>query len=114
MADDDKINGAEAAPPRSLSGPVHIKLRTKIIANGEEVDELKFREPTAGDIERAGNPVILDVFSSELPKINFDPKAMTAMMSLLAAVPPSTIRMMHPKDWYTAAWQLAGFFTPDL
>jgi len=98
-----KLNGAD----------ITVTLRKAIIANGEEVKELKFREPTAGDIDRAGNPVLLDMFSDP-PKITFDAKAMTTMMSALAAVPPSTIKQMHPKDWNTAAWQLAGYFMPEL
>ena len=98
-----KVNGAD----------ITVTLRKMIIANGEEVKELKFREPTAGDIDRAGNPVLLDMFSDP-PKITFDAKAMTTMMAALAAVPPSTIKQMHPKDWNTAAWQLAGYFMPEL
>ena len=90
--------------------PIVIKLRNKIIANGEEVDEITFREPTAADIERVGNPVNIDPEY----KVTFDSKAMTQMMSILAAVPPSTIRQMKTKDWNTAAWSLASFFLPDL
>jgi hypothetical protein len=92
---------------------ITLALRKSVIANGEETMELIFREPTAGDIERCGNPVILDM-AAEPPKINFDAKSMTQMMATLATVPPSTIRQLHPKDWNTAAWQLAGFFLPDL
>lgn len=124
MADDDKhtdkpekeasktaANGAAV-----LSGPIIAQLRKPIQANGEEVSELKFREPTGGDIERAGNPVLLDVFSGgdNTVKISFDEKKMTTMMALLATVPPSSIRQLHPKDWNTIAWQLVPFFTPDL
>jgi hypothetical protein len=39
---------------------------------------------------------------------------MSAMMSTLAAVPPSTIKSLHTRDWNTAAWNLASFFMPDL
>lgn len=90
-----------------------VGLRKPVIANGEETSELKFREPTAADIERHGNPVLLDM-AADPPKISFDAKSMTQMMASLATVPPSTIRQMHPKDWNSAAWQLAGFFLPDL
>ena len=98
------VNGAE----------IVITLRKSIIAHGDEVKELKFREPTAGDIERCGNPVNIDFFSGETPKMTFDAKAMSAMMSLLATVPPSAIKQMHPRDWNSAAWGLASFFMPDL
>lgn len=93
--------------------PIIFKLRNKIIANGDEVDELTFREPTAADIERVGNPVNIDTSGGSV-KVTFDAKAMTQMMSILAAVPPSTIRQMKTKDWNSAAWELASFFIPDL
>lgn len=94
--------------------PLVVSLRKPIIANGDEVNSLTFREPTAADIERVGNPVNIDMLSGDTPKLSFDAKAMTAMMSVLAAVPPSTIRQMHPRDWNSAAWTLASFFMPDL
>jgi hypothetical protein len=88
-------------------------LRKQVIANGEPTLELKFREPTAGDIERIGNPVTVGMYENT-PKIHFDSAVMTQMMSRLAGVPPSTIRAMHPKDWNNGAWLLANFFMPDL
>lgn len=100
-----RVNGAEAQP-------LILRLRKNVIANGDEVSELKFREPTGGDIARTGNPVVLD-FSKDPPGFNYDAKAMEAMMSTLAAVPPSTIRALHPKDWQNGAIMLAGFFVPD-
>jgi len=103
-----KANGA--------SSSIVIKLRKSIIANGDEVNELTFREPTAGDIERVGsNPVNIEqIGETGKLKVTFDTKAMSHMMSILATVPPSTVRQMHPKDWNTAAWELASFFMPDL
>lgn len=104
-----KTNGA--TPP----GPLKVQLRKPIQnGEGEETSELIFREPNGGDIERAGNPVIVDVFSGDTVKLTFDEKKMTQMMSRLAAIPPSSVRMMHPKDWNSIAWQLVHFFTPDL
>src|SRR6516162_5552805 len=105
--------GKKPEAPKALNGATIVTLRKPVIANGEEVKELSFREPTAGDIDRAGNPVLLDM-CSDPPKITFDAKAMTAMMAALATVRPSTIKQMHPKDWNTAALQLAGFFMPEL
>ena len=100
-----KINGA--------TSPIIVKLRKSVIANGDEVNELSFREPTAADIERAGgNPV--NIVEGSNARVVFDTAAMTQMMSLLAAVPPSTIRQMNTKDWNNVAWKLAHFFTPDL
>ena len=101
-----KMNGATSSIVQTL--------RKSVIANGDEVNELTFREPTAADIERVGNPVNIDMLSGDVPKVTFDARAMTQMMALLATVPPSTIRQMHPRDWNSAAWQLASFFIPDL
>jgi hypothetical protein len=108
------INGAPSAqvataPPDSIT----VKLRKTVIANGDETMELTFREPTGGDIERCGNPVLIDM-AADPPRISFDTKSMTQMMATLAIVPPSTIRQMHPRDWETVAWKLAPFFLPDL
>ena len=98
-----KLNGAS----------ITITLQKSVIANGDEVMSLTFREPTGGDIERAGNPVLID-WSTDPPMARYDSKAMTQMMSLLAAVPPSTIRSMNSRDWETAAVQLQSFFLPEL
>ena len=61
-----------------------VKLRKSVIANGDETMELVFREPTAGDIERYGNPVLLDM-GLDPPRISFDSKSMTQMMATLAS-----------------------------
>lgn len=106
---EDKIETEPKGPQ-----PLVINLRKSVIANGDEVNLLTFREPTAGDIETVGNPVNLDFFQGDTPKATFDTKVMTKMMSQLAAVPPSTIRQMHPRDWNTAAWILAPFFMPEM
>lgn len=103
----EKVNGAETPS-------LVVALRKTVIANGDEVKELRFREPTAGDIERCGNPVNIDMLSGDTPKLTFDSKSMTSMMALLAGVPPSTIRQLHTRDWNSAAWTLASFFMPDL
>ena len=108
----DEKEKAETSKANGGVSPIVIKLRKSVIANGDEVMELSFREPTAGDIERVGNPVIIDPFAEPV-KYTFDSKSMTQMMSLLAVVPPSTIRQMHPRDWNNAAWALITFFTPD-
>src|SRR5262245_53069182 len=95
------------------STDIVVILRKPVQAHGDEVKELRFREPNAGDIEICGNPVNLD-FAEGRPKMTFNEKAMSRMMSQLATVPPSTIKQMHTKDWENAAWELASFFMPDL
>ena len=91
--------------------PMKIKLRKKVIAHGDEVDELSFNEPTGADIERCGLPIIIDFANGEARPL-IEPKAMAAMMSSLAAVPPSTIKMLNPQDWSVIAFSLMGLFTP--
>src|SRR5262245_22341144 len=78
--------------------PKVLKLRKSVQANGELVNELSFREPTVDDVMRCGDPARLDYFSGE-PKIIYNDAAMAAMMSTLAAVPPSTIKNLSLKDW---------------
>jgi len=106
-AETPKTNGATLAWDGTLV------LRKAVVANGETVMQLKFREPTGGDIERIGNPVTMGVFEQQ-PKVHFESAIMTQMMAHLAGVPPSTIRSMHPRDWTTGAWMLVNFFIPDL
>lgn len=113
MAEEQK---PEAGKVNGVAGPneIVVTLRKSIQAHGDEVKELRFREPTAGDIEKCGNPVNLEFNEDGKPKMSFEAKSMSAMMSALAAVPPSSIRSMHPRDWENAAWNLASFFMPDL
>lgn len=109
--EDKKVEDSKGVQIKK-SGPITIKLKSPIKANGEEVSELTFREPTAADIELNGNPVNLD-WTGGTPKPYFDARVMSQMMSVLAAVPPSSVRMMNTKDWNTVAWSLANFFMPD-
>lgn len=117
MSEEQKNEQAQESTTKKANGessPLVVKLRKAVIANGDEVMELSFREPTAGDIERVGNPVNIDFLSSEHPKATFDSKMMTQMMATLAGVPPSTIRQMNTRDWNTAAYSLASFFMPEM
>jgi len=121
MADEqNKTTTAEAAaqepPPTNANGAWNGKLplRTEVPSGGgDNVKEITFREPTASDIERIGNPVLVELYEAR-PRMHFDTRVMTAMLAHLANVPPSTIRKMHPKDWNNAAWMVANFFMPDL
>ena len=106
-----ELNQDQAAPPEEPEVELFHVLSKPIQAHGDEITVLRWREPTGGDIERAGNPVYLD-FSGEKPSITFNEKKMAAMMSLLAQVPPSSIRMLSAKDWNAVAWKLFRFFTP--
>jgi len=88
-------------------------LSKPIQAHGEEVRELKWREPTAGDIERAGNPIVVE-FINERPRLTFDERKMSSMISQLTAIPPSSVRQISARDWNSIAWKLVPFFAPAL
>lgn len=119
MVDEVKTEEVKVEEPTpqangAAAWPLVLHLRKSVIANGEEVKELKFREPTPADVERCGDPVNIDFLSGDVPRVTYDTKAMTAIMATLAVVPPSTIRSMHLKDWETAKLMLTGPFMPDL
>jgi hypothetical protein len=70
------------------------------------------------DIEMIGVPVSFQWVSDETGdgggvKVTYNGKIMGAMLSHLAAVPPSSIRMLAGKDWIKCAMAVQGFFLPD-
>jgi Phage tail assembly chaperone proteins, E, or 41 or 14 len=103
---------AEAPAPVRLKEIV-VNLTTPIQAHGETVKQMKFRRPTGGDIMAmgAGYPISINWQSGE---ITVNPPVMGEMMSLLAAVPPSSIKSMDAEDWATCAYALMRFFPPDV
>jgi hypothetical protein len=109
-----KESPLEAKKPNGAFEPVVVKLRKSIMVGDEEISELTFREPTAADIERCGNPVNIDFISGDTPKMTFDVVAMSKMMSTLSGVAPPIIKRLNTRDWNTAAWNLASFFLPEM
>jgi len=108
------ISGSAIAPDTAVAdSTIVIPLRRPVVAHGEEIKELRLREPTADDIDRIGNPVLIGIYEDN-PKVHFDNKVMTSMIANLASVPPSSVKKIHTKDWNNAAWALMGFFTPDM
>jgi hypothetical protein len=115
VADDDKTDvnfesdvsegqvAEESNFEQTLSKPIQ--------AHGEEVRRLTWREPTGADIERAGNPIIVDFFG-EKPSLTFNEKKMSAMISALCQIPPSSVRQLTAGDWNAIAWKLVRFFMP--
>lgn len=102
---------AASAPQEQVNGEAIfdglLKLRKPVTnLDGNTVSELRFREPTGGDIAFCGMPV--------LPNMTVDASAMTEMMARLAGVPPSAIRALPAKDWTTGAYKIFRFFTPDV
>jgi hypothetical protein len=106
---------AEAAPaePRTRVKEVTIDLGTPVMAHGEMVKKLTFRRPTGGDIMGMGDgyPINIDWVSG---RITPNPPVMGHMMSILATVPPSTIKALDAEDWSTCAHALMGFFPPGV
>jgi hypothetical protein len=97
--------------PARPAWPMVIKLRNKPIIGprGESIDELKFREPTGGDVMRIGNPCWI---RSDGELMIDDPKMMR-MMGQLSGVLAPLLEAMHPKDYNSCAYRLRPFFIPD-
>ena len=96
-----------------MGEPIYVHPLSKPIqAHGEEIRELRFRDPTGRDIRLCGNPVEV-ALGGDSPDIGFDEKKMTAMMSALAEVPPSTIDALPASEWTAIAWALTPFFLPS-
>jgi hypothetical protein len=95
-----------------LKTEVKIRLRKPVQAHGEIVKELTFRAPTGNDIMALGDqyPLLMDFQTGDT---RWNPGPMGMAMALLAQVPPSTIKLMHGKDWSTCALAIMPFFLPD-
>jgi hypothetical protein len=102
---------AEKPPLVEDEWPMIVKLVNKPIRNnkGEKVNELRLREPRAGDINRYGNPVRINQDGD----VVWDERKMTYMISALSDILVPFIEDMHPRDWNTAAIMLRNFFLPD-
>jgi len=100
----------EQAKPES-EWPIRVKLVHKPIRNNknELVNELSFREPTGGDINRYGNPVRIDMNGDVI----IDERKMSMMMGSLAGVLTPFLEAMDPRDWNSCAYRLRSFFLPD-
>jgi Phage tail assembly chaperone proteins, E, or 41 or 14 len=91
--------------------PIKVKLLYKKIRDnkGRELDELSFRQPTGGDINRHGMPVRID----NIGDIHIDERKMTFMMTALTGVMTPFLEQMDPRDWAACAYRLRSFFLPD-
>jgi hypothetical protein len=105
------VEQAEVPKPAARPKEIVINLTTPVQANGEMVKKLVFRRPTGGDIMAMGDgyPIFINW---QTGRISPNPPVMGAMMSTLAAVPPSTIKALDAEDWSTCAHALMGFFPP--
>jgi hypothetical protein len=102
-----------SSPPDDFkeTWPIKVKLVHKPIRDqdGRELAELSFREPTAGDINRYGNPVRL---TSDFDAA-IEEKKMTLMMAALSGVLSPMLDKMDPRDWNSCAYRLRTFFLPE-
>jgi hypothetical protein len=93
------VDPAPAAPPGSISVP----LAVPIDAHGERLTVLVLRRLTVPDINEA----------NELP-INLDgaivPRAVSAFIAKLAAIPPTSVNALAPGDWLAAMGAIIRFF----
>ena len=116
----DAERGAQPAPPalppapvdRVDEWPVRVKLLHKQVRNNrnEPVDELVFREPTAGDINRYGNPCRIGIDGEVL----FDEQKMFRVIAALSGILLPNLEQMDPRDWNSCAYRLRSFFLPEV
>jgi hypothetical protein len=105
----------ESAPAEIEVNAFEQELARPIQAHGQEITVLKWREPTAGDLEYAGVPITVDFFTdSGKPTVSFNEKKMSAMISRLCQVPPSSVSQLAAGDWHGIAWKLVRFFMPRM
>jgi Phage tail assembly chaperone proteins, E, or 41 or 14 len=100
----DDVNVAEQ------TWPIVVKLSWKSITNnkGETIDELSFREPRGGDINRYGNPVRMNSTGDWI----IEERKMHYIMAALADILPPFLDALDPRDWNMCAYELMRFFLP--
>jgi Phage tail assembly chaperone proteins, E, or 41 or 14 len=110
MAGEAVVEKVDAAAPPSTD--IVVELKKPVMANGEMTNKLTFREPTGNDMLQLGErwPVNIDWQTGE---VSPNPAVMANVISLLGAVPPSTVKALGGKDFATCSHRLMGFFVPD-
>ena len=98
--------------PYKETWPVKVKLLHRPIRGPKGVElvkEISFREPSGGDINRYGNPCMVD----QAGDVIIIDRKMTVMMAALSGILQPFIETMDPRDWNSCAYRLRGFFIPD-
>ena len=93
---------ADGEKERSLievDWPYEHRLKKPVIAHGKEVSALTFRQPHTGDMLKFG---ILDRTA--------DAEKTIAMIAELGSIPPSSVKLLHPADFYKIQNVLMDFF----
>jgi hypothetical protein len=100
--------------------PLTIKLLHKPlqIKKGEEIKELTFREPTAGDLMRAGgNPCRVEVIDVGGGMVTWQPiiddTKMIRLMASLCGVHEPVLQRMDTRDYSSCSHKLRKFFLPE-
>jgi hypothetical protein len=100
-------------PPEPMEiWPIRVKLLHKPVRNmqGEEVTELVFREPTAGDINRYGNPCRITTEG----EVAIDEQKMMRVIAALSGILIPNLERMDTRDWNSCSYRLRNFFLPEV
>lgn len=83
-----------------------IELRTPIQAHGEERRAIELRDVTPADLTVCGYPI------KGLPEGGGgpDPKVISALISRLGNIPPSSVNQMTMRDWNACMAVVLSFF----
>ena len=88
-------------------------LRQPITAHGEVLTVLELREPTMGDMQKIH--AFPYTVSGDSATGEFDmrpkPQLVGRYIEELAAIPPSSVKQLHPADVFEIGMLMIGFFT---
>jgi hypothetical protein len=87
------------------------RLIRPVEAHGEKVEVLKWREPTAGDLAEIGISFEFNVHGLPQPKLTV--ATFNNLISILAAIPPSSVRQIAAADWYVIVAKMSRFFVSE-
>ena len=109
LSEVDIARASIMANPDTWPVTVHLLYKPIRTEKGEVINSLTFREPTAGEINRIGNPTRI-LWDGE---VIIEERKMTYVMAALCGLYAPTLNQMDPRDWNSCAWKLRPFFLPD-
>lgn len=90
---------------------ITIPLSKPIKAHGDEVGELKFREPTTKDVIELGLPtLIIPGDDGQSTGVEIRQKVIARYISRLAAIPLGSVELLSLKDFSLCTAAVMGFF----
>ena len=122
VIDEEAVEADDApAPAEELDEwPLTIPLLHKPVETkpGVTVSELTFREPTAGDIMRAGgNPCKVEIVEMGGGRVTWQPQIddakMMRLMATLSGVLEPYLQRMDTRDYASCAHRLRKYFLPE-